>query len=219
MLGDERGEGEALFWIGCFRQVVQRNMKDAYPFLQRAKELAELAGERRRWPRPSGTWASWRITPGSCTWRGPGWRNLLQLRQEIGLRLGVAANQVGLAYVTAQQGDHATAMALLDEAAATARADGAHALTRQVNEARASLSGRADPDQAGASPPAGARPRFSPRQLWPAQLGRLSSGPPSSGGSARDRPAPAAQIQPASRAIRMASIRLRPPTLLIALDR
>ena len=151
LLGDERGEGEALFWIGCFRQVVQRNMKDAYPFLQRAKELAELAGDKKTMAealRHLGIVAHY---AGQLDTARARLEESLQLRQEIGLRLGVAANQVGLAYVTAQQGDHATAMALLDEAAATARADGAHALTRQVNEARASLSGRADPDQAGAS--------------------------------------------------------------------
>ncbi|MEP7025747.1 MAG: tetratricopeptide repeat protein, partial [Actinomycetota bacterium] len=47
LLGDERGQGEALFWIGCFRQVVQRNNKAALPFLERAKELAAQAGDKK----------------------------------------------------------------------------------------------------------------------------------------------------------------------------
>ncbi|MEP7024380.1 MAG: tetratricopeptide repeat protein, partial [Actinomycetota bacterium] len=63
----------------------------------------------------------------------------VQLRRDMGLLAGVAANQVGLAYIAAQQGHRDEAMALLDEAAAIAEADGAHAITRQVDEARADL--------------------------------------------------------------------------------
>jgi tetratricopeptide (TPR) repeat protein len=151
LLGDERGEGQALFWIGCFRQVVQRNNKDAFPFLQRAKELAAQAGDKKTMAealRHLGILAHYH---GQLDTARARLEESLQLRQEMGLTLGVASNQVGLAYVTAQQGDHDAAMALLDEAAATARADGAHAITRQVDEARASLSDRADPDRADPS--------------------------------------------------------------------
>ena len=148
LLGDERGEGEALFWIGCFRQVVQRNFKDAYPFLERARELAERAGDKKTMAealRHLGIVAHY---AGQLDMARARLEESLQLRQEIGLVLGVASNQVGLAYVTAQQGHHDVAMALLDEAAATARAGGAHVTLRQVDEARVNLSSDHDQDPA-----------------------------------------------------------------------
>jgi tetratricopeptide (TPR) repeat protein len=140
LLGDERGEAEALFWIGCFRQVVQRNNKDALPFLERAKELAAQAGDKKTMAealRHLGIAAHY---AGQLDTARARLEESLQLRQEMGMVLGVAANQVGLAYVTAQQGHRDMAMALLDEAAATARAGGAHVTLRQVDEARANLS-------------------------------------------------------------------------------
>ena len=36
-LGDARGEAEALFWVGCFHQVVQRDNATALPVLERDK--------------------------------------------------------------------------------------------------------------------------------------------------------------------------------------
>jgi tetratricopeptide (TPR) repeat protein len=139
LLGDERGEGEALFWIGCFRQVVQRNNKDALPFLERAKELAAQAGDKKTMSealRHLGIAAHY---AGQLDTARARLEESLQLRRDIGLSLGVASNQVGLAYIAAQQGHRDKAMALLDEAATTARADGAHAILRQVDEARAEL--------------------------------------------------------------------------------
>jgi tetratricopeptide (TPR) repeat protein len=144
LLGDERGEGEAMFWIGCFRQVVQRNNKDALPFLERAKQLAAQAGDKKTMAealRHLGIAAHY---AGQLDTARARLEESLQLRQEIGLTLGVAANQVGLAYVTAQQGHPDTARALLDEAAATARAGGAHVTLHQVDEARANLFGDSD---------------------------------------------------------------------------
>ncbi|MEP6696601.1 MAG: hypothetical protein ABJA34_06955 [Pseudonocardiales bacterium] len=41
MLGDVRGEGEALFWVGCFHQVVRGDNQAAVPALERSAELAE----------------------------------------------------------------------------------------------------------------------------------------------------------------------------------
>jgi hypothetical protein len=51
----------------------------------------------------------------------------------------VAANLVGLAYITAGQGRADDARVLLDEAGALAEASGAHVITRQVEEARTQL--------------------------------------------------------------------------------
>jgi tetratricopeptide (TPR) repeat protein len=151
LLGDERGEGEALFWIGCFRQVVQRNIKDAFPFLERARELAAQTGDKKILAealRHLGIVAHY---AGQLDTARQRLEESLRLRQEIGPPASAASNQVGLAYVTAQQGHQELAMRLLDEAAVTARANGAHAILSHVDEARTNLLGR-DSDRASAEP-------------------------------------------------------------------
>src|ERR1700733_8697404 len=45
--GDLRGEGEALFWIGCCHQVVRRDNAAAVPVLQRSLQLATDAADTR----------------------------------------------------------------------------------------------------------------------------------------------------------------------------
>lgn len=45
-LGDERGEAEAQFWIGCLHQVVRGDNASAVPFLTTASELARKAGDK-----------------------------------------------------------------------------------------------------------------------------------------------------------------------------
>src|SRR5919206_249365 len=44
-LADVRGEGESLFWVGCFHQVVRGDDGAAVPALERAYELATEAGD------------------------------------------------------------------------------------------------------------------------------------------------------------------------------
>src|ERR1700689_737947 len=46
-LADVRGEAEALFWIGCFHQVVRRDDQTAVPILERSRELSERVGDKR----------------------------------------------------------------------------------------------------------------------------------------------------------------------------
>lgn len=52
---------------------------------------------------------------------------------------GVAANQVGLAYIAAAQNRRDDALALLDEAATNAKASDADAILREVEEARSNI--------------------------------------------------------------------------------
>jgi tetratricopeptide (TPR) repeat protein len=63
----------------------------------------------------------------------------VRLRRAIGLKPGVAANLVGLAYVAAGQGRRDDALALAAEAAAIAEASGAQSILRQAQEARAQV--------------------------------------------------------------------------------
>ncbi len=74
------------------------------------------------------------------TRRGGG-EESVRLRRELGLMPGVAANLVGLIYIAAGQGRLDDALALAAEAAAIAKASGADAILRQVEEARAHVSG------------------------------------------------------------------------------
>src|SRR6266576_6664575 len=46
-LGDARGEGESLFWVGCFHQVVRQDDDTAVPILEQSYELASQVGDKR----------------------------------------------------------------------------------------------------------------------------------------------------------------------------
>ena len=74
-LADVRGEGEALFWVGCFHQVVRQDDQTAVPILERARELADRPATWARCPRRFGTWASPSTGPGVWTTRASGWRS------------------------------------------------------------------------------------------------------------------------------------------------
>jgi len=60
-----------------------------------------------------------------------------QLRREIGFGPGVAANLIGLTNIAAAQGPRDEALAMVEEAGAIAEANAAHAIVRQVEQARA----------------------------------------------------------------------------------
>ena len=138
-LGDERGEGEALFWAGCFHQVVRGDNETAVPVLQRSCELAEQAGDKRT---VSGALRHLGIAEhraGRLDTARARLEESARLRRELGLMPGVAANLVGLAYIAAADGRRDDALRLLTEAAAIARDSGAHRITGQVQEAREHL--------------------------------------------------------------------------------
>jgi hypothetical protein len=47
VLGDTRGEAEALFWIGCVHQFIRRDNGTAVPHLERSSRLAAETGDKR----------------------------------------------------------------------------------------------------------------------------------------------------------------------------
>ncbi|HEY2549895.1 MAG TPA: tetratricopeptide repeat protein [Streptosporangiaceae bacterium] len=144
-LDDVSGEAEALFWAGCFHQVVRRDNVAAVRLLQRSLELATEAGEKATMAealRHLGIDAHFTGHPDVAR------RHLeesTRLRREIGLMPGVAANLVGLAYVARAQGRRADIQPLLDEAAAIADASGAGRIAESVIEAREELAGQDGP--------------------------------------------------------------------------
>ncbi|WP_412538289.1 tetratricopeptide repeat protein [Longispora sp. K20-0274] len=134
--GDARGEAEALFWVGCFHQVVRDDNDTAVPLLERSLALAGEAGDRLT--------ASYALrhlgiaehVAGRLDGARARLEESVRLRRELGFDAGVAANLVGLAYIASAGGSRADALALLDEADELAGAADAGAIARQVAEAR-----------------------------------------------------------------------------------
>ncbi|MEN3614234.1 tetratricopeptide repeat protein [Plantactinospora sp. ZYX-F-223] len=138
-LGDVRGEAEALFWIGCLHQVIRRDNETAVPKLERSCQLAAQVGDK---PTQSEALRHLGIAA-HMAGRLDEARDRLEessrLRREVGALPGVAANMVGLAYIAAAQDRRADALATLDEAHAIAQPHGAHAIVRQIEQARSEI--------------------------------------------------------------------------------
>jgi tetratricopeptide (TPR) repeat protein len=137
--GDERGEGEALLWVGIFHQFIRHDNAAAVPALERSRALVEPTGD--------GLLLSYVLRHLGIAEHSAGRldaaRHLLEestrLRREAGLLAGVAANLVGLAYIALAQGRNDEAVAIVAEAGDLATASGAHGIARQVDEVRTAL--------------------------------------------------------------------------------
>jgi tetratricopeptide (TPR) repeat protein len=138
-LADVRGEAEALFWIGCFHQIVRRDNEAAVPVLDASHELAARAGDQLTMSEALRHLGIAELAAGRLDAARARLEESVRLRREIGLMPGVAANLVGLAYVAARDGRRDDALALINEAGTVAEACGAHRIMRQVEEARAEL--------------------------------------------------------------------------------
>jgi tetratricopeptide (TPR) repeat protein len=139
-LGDVRGEAEALFWIGCCQQVVRGDNATAVPVLQRSLELARQAGDRATMAQALRHLGIAEHVAGRPDAARARLEESVTLQHQIGQPVGVAANQVGLAYITATQGRRDDALAILDEATATCTAHGARGVQRHVDDARAAIT-------------------------------------------------------------------------------
>jgi hypothetical protein len=141
-----RGEGEALFWVGCFHQVVRRDNATAVPVLERSLELASQAGDKAMMSEALRHLGIAAHAGGHLDAARQRLEESALLRREIGFLPGVAANLVGLAYIAAAQERRDDAVAVLAEAGAIAEASNAQRILQQVSQARADL-----PDQVGPS--------------------------------------------------------------------
>ncbi|MFF4876434.1 tetratricopeptide repeat protein [Micromonospora sp. NPDC000668] len=139
-LGDARGEGESLFWVGTVHQVIRQDQAAADPAFARARELATEAGDELTLSYVLrhlcfGEQAAGRVDAA---------RELLtestRLRRNLSFTPGVAANLIGLADLAASGGDRDAARQLLDEAAELAAGSGAYGVGQWVEEARDELS-------------------------------------------------------------------------------
>lgn len=123
-LGDERGEAEALFWLGTYHQVLHQDGERSLPYLLRAEELASSAGDRLLLSyivRHLGFVEQYvNHDPAAARAR---LQHSVDLRREVGHLPGVAAGLLSLAEVAPSPADRAR---LLDEAEAIASGCGAN---------------------------------------------------------------------------------------------
>ena len=136
---DVRGEGEALFWVGCCHQVVRRDNEAAVPVLWRSLELATEADDPVTMAEALRHLGIAEHAAGRLDAARLHLEESTRLRREIGVWPGVASNMVGLIYIAAGQDRREDGLALAEEARAIAEANGAPGLLRQIDETRAQL--------------------------------------------------------------------------------
>ncbi|MFD5449401.1 MULTISPECIES: tetratricopeptide repeat protein [unclassified Streptomyces] len=135
-LGDASGEADALFWVGCWHQVVKGDGVTGRPYFERSYALARSVDDRMTMSyairhlgfadRDAGDFdqARERLTES------------VTLRREIGFRPGEAAGLVALAYLAAETGDPSAAFHHLDEARSVAESCDAKAVLGWIDQAR-----------------------------------------------------------------------------------
>jgi hypothetical protein len=143
-LGDERGEAEALFWIGTYHQVLHHDGESSVPFLQRAEDLALRSGDKLLLSyiaRHIGFVEEMVNSDLDAARRRQ--EQSIALRREVGHRPGVAAGLLALADLAGQQGDAGEKARLLDEAEAAATECGAKGVLHWITATREYVPERA----------------------------------------------------------------------------
>lgn len=139
-LGDQRGEADALFWIGCCHQVVRRDNDTAVPLLERALSLASEAGDQAVMAEALRHLGIAEHAAGRLDEARARLEESTALRRQLGRATGVATNLIGLAYIATAQDRPGDAVSYLNEAAALASEGNAELVQRQVDEARAEVT-------------------------------------------------------------------------------
>jgi tetratricopeptide (TPR) repeat protein len=137
LVGDRRGEAEALFWIGCYHQVVQGDDSAAAAPLERSAELAEDCDDTLTLSYALRHLGIADQKSGRLDAARDRLERSTRLRRDIDFLPGVAANLVGLGYLALAQGRRDEARALLVEAAESAAASNARVIVGQAREALA----------------------------------------------------------------------------------
>ena len=135
-LGDASGEADALFWVGCWHQVVKGDGATGRPYFERSYALAKSVDDRMTMSyavrhlgfadRDAGRFdqARERLTES------------VTLRREIGFRPGEAAGLVALAHLAAETGDPSAAFHHLDQAQSIAESCRAETVSGWIEQAR-----------------------------------------------------------------------------------
>ena len=139
-LGDTRGEADALFWVGCFHQVIAGDTATALPLFERSLDLASPAGDKAVMAETLRHLGIAAHASGDTDSARQRLEESTRLRRELGFLPGVASNLVGLAYIAAAQGRAGDAVALIAEGRQIAKAAGADRILQQLDEARTATS-------------------------------------------------------------------------------
>ncbi|MFJ9348694.1 tetratricopeptide repeat protein [Streptomyces sp. NPDC101237] len=138
-IGDVRGEGEALFWVGAFHQVVRDDTETALPAFMRARNLATQADDRLTLSYVLRHLGFADHMAGRLDAAREHFEESTRLRRELGFLPGVAANLITLAELAAEQHQWDDAVALLKEAGELAKDTESHGVLRWVAAARERL--------------------------------------------------------------------------------
>jgi tetratricopeptide (TPR) repeat protein len=138
-LGDERGEGEAQFWIGIVHQVIRGDQTTAAPFFERALELSTSAGDDLTRSYALRHLAVVAQEAGDLSGARSRLEESTQLRRDLGFHAGAAANLIGLAHLAAAEERSADVRRILDEARALADRPEAAGVLTWVEAAREEL--------------------------------------------------------------------------------
>ncbi|MFE3164348.1 tetratricopeptide repeat protein [Streptomyces sp. NPDC059224] len=138
-LGDASGEADALFWIGCWHQVVKGDGVTGRPYFEQSYALAESVGDRKTMSYAIRHLGFADKDAGDVDRARQRLTESVTLRRAIGFRPGEAAGLVALAYLAAETGNRSVALHHLDEAQAVAESCGAKAVTGWIEQARTTV--------------------------------------------------------------------------------
>lgn len=137
--GDGRGQGEALFLIGCFHQVVLGDGDTAVPFFERSVLASAAAGDQVTVSYSQRHLGFAELEAGRLDAALDWFERSTQLRREAGFLPGVAANLFAMAEVAVAQGKRDEALRLLDEAIETGNGCGAARMVELAERTKAEL--------------------------------------------------------------------------------
>ena len=135
-----RGEGEALFWVGTFHQVVRDDMQTALPAFTRALDFASQADDQLTMSYALRHLGFAEHMAGQLEAARAHFEESTRLRRRLGFLPGVAANLIALAQLAAEQHREDDAAALLKEATELAESTGSDGVLRWVTGARERLN-------------------------------------------------------------------------------
>ncbi|MFE9498948.1 tetratricopeptide repeat protein [Streptomyces collinus] len=134
-LGDASGEADALFWVGCWHQVVKGDDAVGRPCFERSYALAKSVDDRMTMSYAVRHLGFADKNAGDFEQARDRLAESVTLRRELGFRPGEAAGLVALAYLAAETGDPATASRHLDEAESVAESCDAKTVLGWIEQA------------------------------------------------------------------------------------
>ncbi|WP_155374644.1 tetratricopeptide repeat protein [Catellatospora vulcania] len=135
-LGDARGESAALFWLGCFHQVVRDDAGAARPLLQRSYDLATQHGDELTTSYAVRHLGFADLEAGDRAGGRQKLEESARIRQELGFLPGLAAAQLALAQLAYEEDRDEDAAALLTQAREAAARSRAHGVLAWIDAAR-----------------------------------------------------------------------------------